>query len=182
MIEGGDHLFIFIPSKALPGWAWSFWECHLLVVNYCPNVEVVQTLEIFQVTPFIWNLNSPREMIPHNHMFKCFFVPNEYRSLSGLWNLHESYRSYIWWKAPSGSFKSLPPRYTCPPTCFQIACSQTHNPTNPTRWHTISTPLPGCHEKYHALGAEDEFTSWRWTMGWCLWTILWCKLYVDKTW
>ena len=31
-------------------------------------MEVVQTLEIFQVTPFIWNLNSPREMIPHNHI------------------------------------------------------------------------------------------------------------------
>ena len=120
--------------------------------NASPNVEVVQTLEIFQVTPFIWNLNSPREMIPHNHnMFKCSFVPNEYRSLGGLWNLHESNRSEIWWKGPSGSFKSLPPRYTCPPTCFQIACSQTHNPTH---WHTISTPLPGCHEKYHALGAR----------------------------
>lgn len=39
-------------------------------------MEVVQTREIFQVTPFIWNLNSPREMNPHNHnnnnMFKCF--------------------------------------------------------------------------------------------------------------
>ena len=120
-------------------------------------------------------------MIAHDHLFKWSFL-----CLTNIGPLVVSGKSMNpmdlkYGQGSSGSFKSLKHFTNSDILTHLFPNRLLPNPQPYLLQHTISTPLPGCHEKYHALGAADAFTISRWTLEWYLWTILWCKLYVDKT-